>query len=80
MGPKCIDTGLPYDFVHSTCNGRTGKCIAFGPGNNMHESNQIIVQRQFDTAKDLYDKAQLYLNANNSVNFRHTYVDMQVKN
>jgi hypothetical protein len=42
----------------------------------MYESNQIIGQRQFETAKDLYDKAQLYLNA--SINFRHTYVDMQV--
>jgi neutral ceramidase len=78
QGPKCIDTGLPCDFVHSTCGGRTEKCIAFGPGNNMYESNQIIGQRQFETAKDLYDKAQLYLNSNTSVNFRHTYVDMQV--
>ncbi len=45
----------------------------------MYESNKITGQRQFDTAKDLYDKAQLYLNANNSVKFIHAYVDMQVK-
>jgi neutral ceramidase len=78
-GPKCIDTGLPCDFITSTCNGRNEKCIAFGPGDTMYESNQIIGQRQFETARDLYENAQLYLNASNSVNFRHTYVDMQVK-
>jgi neutral ceramidase len=78
MGPKCIDTGLPCDFVTSTCGGRTEKCIAFGPGETMYESNVIIGQRQFQTAKDLYDNAQLFLNGNTSVNYRHTYVDMQV--
>jgi hypothetical protein len=45
----------------------------------MYESNEIIGQRQFQTAKDLFDKAQLFLNGNGSVNFRHTYVDLQVK-
>ena len=34
MGAKCIDTGLPCDFVKSTCNGRSQTCIAFGPGKN----------------------------------------------
>jgi len=77
-GPKCIDTGLPCDFVTSTCNGRNEKCIAFGPGNTMYESNQIIGQRQFEAAKDLYDKAEIFLNGNITVNYRHVYVDMQV--
>lgn len=77
-GPKCIDTGLPCDFATSTCNGRTEKCIAFGPGDTMYQSNQIIGQRQYEAARDLYEKATLYLSANNSVNYRHTYVDMQV--
>ena len=77
-GPKCIDTGLPCDFATSTCNGRSQKCIAFGPGNTMYESNQIIGQRQFEKAKDLYDSATVFLYGNNSVNFRHTYVDLQV--
>ncbi|CAF1335658.1 unnamed protein product [Rotaria sordida] len=78
MGPKCIDTGLPCEFYTSTCNGKSEKCIAFGPGKTMYESNEIIGKRQFETAKDLYDKAQLFINGN--VNFRHTYVDMQTIN
>ena len=78
MGAKCIDTGLPCEFDSSTCNGRTEKCIAFGPGKTMYESNKIIGQKQFEVAKDLYDNAQLFLNGNGTVNFRHTYVDMQV--
>ena len=78
QGPKCIDTGLPCDFATSTCGGRTEKCIAFGPGNNMYESNQIIGQRQYQTAKDLYENATTFLSGNTSVNFRHIYVDMQV--
>ena len=61
-----------------TCNGRNEKCIAFGPGNTMYESNQIIGQRQFEAAKDLYDKAEIFLNGNITVNYRHVYVDMQV--
>ena len=31
-GPHCLDTGLPCDLEHSTCNGRTQLCVAFGPG------------------------------------------------
>ncbi|CAF0798677.1 unnamed protein product [Adineta ricciae] len=78
MGPKCIDTGLPCDFATSTCNGRTEKCIAFGPGKDMYESNTIIGQRQFETAKDLYDRAQTFLGGN--VQYRHSYIDMQTIN
>ena len=54
MGPKCINTGLPCDFATSICNERTEKCIAFDPGNIMYESSQIIGQRQYEIAKDLY--------------------------
>ena len=31
-GPRCIDTGLPCDLEHSTCNGRSQLCVASGPG------------------------------------------------
>ena len=31
-GPHCMDTGLPCDLEHSTCNGRTQQCVATGPG------------------------------------------------
>lgn len=75
-GPKCIDTGLPCGTFSSTCNGRTEKCIAFGPGKNMYESNMIIGTRQFEAAKNLYDQAQTFISGN--VNYRFSYVDMQV--
>lgn len=78
-GPICIDTGLPCDFATSTCNGRSQNCIAFGPGNTMYESSEIIGKKQFQMAKNLFDNAQLFLNANSVVNYRHTYVDMQVR-
>ena len=79
MGPKCIDTGLPCDFAHSTCDGRTEKCIAFGPGNNMYESNTIIGHKQYQAAKNLFENATLYFEKNSIVDFRHIYIDMQVR-
>lgn len=56
-GPRCIDTGLPCDFQKSTCNGRTEKCIAFGPGSDMFESTRIIGERQLQKSLDLFDSA-----------------------
>ena len=32
-GPHCMDTGLPCELEHSTCNNRTQMCVASGPGN-----------------------------------------------
>ncbi len=32
MGAYCMDTGLPCDPLHSTCNGRNELCIGRGPG------------------------------------------------
>ena len=46
LGPKCIDTGLPCDVEHSTCNNRTQMCIASGPGKDMFDSTRIIAERQ----------------------------------
>lgn len=50
-GPKCINTGKPCDDVSSSCNGEAKHCIAFGPGNNMFESTEIIAQRLYRKAK-----------------------------
>jgi len=47
-GAKCIDTGLPCDFLTSSCNNRAQLCIAFGPGKDMVDSTRIIGQKQFD--------------------------------
>lgn len=32
LGAFCIDTGLPCDFNHSTCNGKNELCYGRGPG------------------------------------------------
>lgn len=54
LGPFCMDTGLPCDAVHSTCNGRVQQCIARGPGWPDHfESTRIIAMKQAETAQDI---------------------------
>lgn len=32
LGAFCIDTGLPCEFNHSTCNGKNELCYGRGPG------------------------------------------------
>lgn len=54
LGAFCLDTGLPCDAVHSTCNGRVQQCIGRGPGWPDHfESTRLVGQRQADAAKRL---------------------------
>lgn len=31
LGAFCIDSGLPCDFNHSTCNGKNEQCYGRGP-------------------------------------------------
>jgi len=31
LGAFCLDSGLPCDFNHSTCNGRNELCVGRGP-------------------------------------------------
>ena len=45
----------------------------------MYESNEIIGEKQFQVAKNLFDNAQVFLSEKSSIHYRHTYVDMQVK-
>ncbi|KAF5403355.1 Neutral ceramidase B [Paragonimus heterotremus] len=73
-GPRCIDTGEPCDMVHSTCDGRSEKCIAFGPGKDMFESTLIIARRQVEKAWELFTTAKDELTG--PVNFVHQFVDM----
>jgi len=56
-GPRCQDTGLPCDVLHSTCNGRTELCWAAGPGRDMQESTHIIAKKQFQKAMELFKDA-----------------------
>nr|CAH0108394.1 unnamed protein product [Daphnia galeata] len=77
MGAKCIDTGLPCDFVSSSCNNRTQLCIAFGPGKDMVDSTRIIGDKQFQKAWNMYNKSDSELEAlEGPVQFAHQFVDM----
>ena len=67
MGAKCIDTGLPCDFVSSSCNNRTQLCIAFGPGKDMVDSTRIIGDKQFQKAWVIFFFFE------NKRNIRNTY-------
>lgn len=81
-GARCLDTGEPCDFVHSTCNGKNELCVAFGPGRNMFESTKIIGEKQYLKAKELFAKANEkitgdieYIYQNINMSRRHVTLD-----
>lgn len=69
----CLDTGLPCEFNHSTCNGKNELCVAFGPGKDMFDSTRIIGEKQYSLGKALYDNATIGLSG--PVDYVHTCVD-----
>lgn len=81
-GPRCLDTGLPCDLITSTCNGRNNLCIAFGPGEDMEESTEIIGRKQFEQAVRLFERTDLNATLNRTyyldgrVDFRQSFIDM----
>lgn len=76
-GSMCIDTGLPCEMMHSTCNNRTEMCIASGPGRDMFESTKIIANRQFEAAKAIFDSDDLStVHLDGLLDARHSFVDM----
>ncbi|KAK1881066.1 Neutral ceramidase [Dissostichus eleginoides] len=52
-GPHCMNTGLPCDYLNSSCP--TKQCGAFGPGADMFESTRIIGHNIY--MKELYGTA-----------------------
>jgi neutral ceramidase len=78
-GPRCIDTGLPCDFNTSTCDGKTEKCIAFGPGQDMFESAEIIGRNQYEHGTKMFNDAKSE-RLRGDVTFRHSFVDMSNRN
>ncbi|KAF3853002.1 hypothetical protein F7725_013690 [Dissostichus mawsoni] len=51
-GPHCMNTGLPCDYLNSSCPvGGTKQCGAFGPGADMFESTRIIGHSIYMKAK-----------------------------
>ncbi|XVE62003.1 hypothetical protein DITRI_Ditri06bG0083900 [Diplodiscus trichospermus] len=74
LGAFCIDTGLPCDFNHSTCNGKNELCYGRGPGYpDEFKSTEIIGNRQFKKAVELFDKATEKLKG--KVGYQHAYLD-----
>jgi neutral ceramidase len=74
LGTFCIDTGLPCDFNHSTCNGKNELCYGRGPGYpDEFESTRVIGDRQFLKAVDLFNSASEEIQG--KVDYRHTYLD-----
>ncbi|KAL1210037.1 Neutral ceramidase 2 [Cardamine amara subsp. amara] len=74
LGAFCIDTGLPCDFNHSTCNGKNELCYGRGPGYpDEFESTRIIGEKQFKMAVELFNKATEKLQG--KVGYQHAYID-----
>lgn len=74
LGAFCIDSGLPCDFNHSTCNGKNELCYGRGPGYpDEFESTCIIGERQFRKAVELFNTATEQLTG--KVGYKHAYVD-----
>ncbi|XP_042390657.1 neutral ceramidase-like [Zingiber officinale] len=74
LGTFCIDTGLPCDFNHSTCNGKNELCYGRGPGYpDEFESTRIIGERQFSKAVELFDSASELVKG--KIDYRQTYLD-----
>ncbi|KAJ4768437.1 Neutral ceramidase [Rhynchospora pubera] len=74
LGTFCIDTGLPCDFNHSTCNGKNELCYGRGPGYpDEFESTRIIADRQFEKAVELFNSASEEIQG--KIGSRHIYMD-----
>uniref|UniRef100_A0A3B4XK45 Neutral ceramidase n=1 Tax=Seriola lalandi dorsalis TaxID=1841481 RepID=A0A3B4XK45_SERLL len=51
-GPHCVNTGLPCDYLNSSCPvGGTKMCQGFGPGDDMFDSTRIIGLNIYRKAK-----------------------------
>ena len=73
-GSFCMDTGLPCEMEHSTCNGKNELCTGRGPGDDMIQSTKIIADRQVAAAERLWASATEELLG--PIDMRHTWVDM----
>ncbi|XP_075884230.1 neutral ceramidase isoform X2 [Nelusetta ayraudi] len=74
-GPHCTNTGLPCDYLNSSCPvGGTKVCTAFGPGEDMFESTRIIGDNVYRKAKELY--ASAVEEVTGFVNAAHQWVNM----
>ncbi|XP_068615020.1 neutral ceramidase [Brachionichthys hirsutus] len=74
-GPRCVNTGLPCDYLNSSCPvGGARTCTASGPGDDMFDSTKIIGQNIYRKAKELYANAEEELIGR--LHFAHQWVNM----
>ncbi|XP_028264532.1 neutral ceramidase isoform X2 [Parambassis ranga] len=74
-GPHCVNTGLPCDYLNSSCPiGGTKMCQGFGPGHDMFDSTRIIGHNIYLKAKELY--ANAVEEVTGLVQFAHQWVNM----
>ncbi|KAM8729237.1 neutral ceramidase [Acanthopagrus schlegelii] len=74
-GPHCVNTGLPCDYLNSSCPvGGTKQCKAFGPGEDMFDSTRIIGHNIYRKAKELYGSAVEEVTG--FLHFAHQWVNM----
>ncbi|XP_073345847.1 neutral ceramidase [Pagrus major] len=74
-GPHCVNTGLPCDYLNSSCPvGGTKLCKAFGPGEDMFDSTRIIGHNVYRKAKELYGSAAEEVTG--FLHFAHQWVNM----
>ncbi|XP_030266734.1 neutral ceramidase isoform X2 [Sparus aurata] len=74
-GPHCVNTGLPCDYLNSSCPvGGTKLCKAFGPGEDMFDSTRIIGHNIYRKAKELYGSAVEEVTG--FLHFAHQWVNM----
>ncbi|XP_063949298.1 neutral ceramidase 2-like [Daucus carota subsp. sativus] len=74
LGAFCTDSGLPCDFNHSSCHGNDLLCVGRGPGYPDETlSTQIIGERQFQKAVDLFTSAKEELTG--KIDYRHVYLN-----
>lgn len=78
LGAFCMDTGLPCDAVHSTCNGRVQQCIGRGPAfPDNFQSTRVIGQRQAEKAYELLNSSGSSKKIlTGAIEYKHKFLDM----
>ncbi|RWS21386.1 neutral ceramidase-like protein, partial [Leptotrombidium deliense] len=72
--PVTMKIGKRSQNINTYTKKSSEKCIAFGPGNDMFQSTQIIGEKQYQTAKLLTEKATEKVTGD--VTFIHQFIDM----
>ncbi|PNW83601.1 hypothetical protein CHLRE_05g236500v5 [Chlamydomonas reinhardtii] len=76
-GAYCLDTGLPCEPAHSTCNGRNELCHGRGPAwPHDRASAALIGGRQAEAARRLYLAAGEQAPLTGPLAYRSSFIDM----